>query len=98
MRILIALSLGVLAQSSFAQQSSPYTKFGKITLDELQKKVYSIDSNANAVVLSDIGEAVVAGNSKGWFGLEVTRHRVVHILNKNAYHMADVEIPLYKQG
>lgn len=98
MRIFFTLTLGVISHASFAQQSSPYTKFGKISVDELQKKVYAIDSNANAVVLSDIGEAVVAGNTKGWFGLEITQHRVVHILNKNAYDLANVEIPLYKQG
>lgn len=87
--------LWALVQSVFAQETSPYTKFGKITVEELQKKVYSIDSNANAVVLSDIGDAAVEGNSKGWFSVTLKRHRVVHILNKSGYDEANVEVPLY---
>ncbi|MFL5786461.1 MAG: transglutaminase domain-containing protein, partial [Flavisolibacter sp.] len=60
--------------------------------------VYSIDSNANAVVLSDIGNAEIQGNNKGWFSISFTQHRVVHILNKNGYDEADVVIPLYTNG
>jgi hypothetical protein len=81
-----------------AQETSPYTKFGKITPEELQKKIYPIDSNANAVVLSDIGGAAIEGNSKGWFSISFSRHRVVHILNKNGYDEANVEVHLYTNG
>lgn len=81
-----------------AQQASPYVKFGKITADELDKKIYSIDSSADAVVLSDRGETAVEGNSKGWFSVTFTHHRVVHILNKNGYFEADVAIPLFNKG
>jgi hypothetical protein len=98
MRTLSALFLVLFTQIGFSQQESPYNKFGKITIEELQKKVYPIDSNANAVVLSDIGESAIEGNSKSWFSINSTRHRVVHILNKNGYHEADVEIPLYTDG
>jgi hypothetical protein len=98
MRFLFAASLTLLIYCVHAQEKSPYSKFGKITIEELQKKIYSIDSNANAVVLSDIGEAAVEGNSKGWFSIAFSRHRVVHILNKNGYDEANVEIPLYTNG
>lgn len=98
MRFLFAALLAMLVYAVRAQDKSPYTKFGKITIEELQKKIYSIDSNANAVVLSDIGEAAVEGNSKGWFSIALTRHRVVHVLNKNGYDEANVEIPLYTNG
>ncbi len=81
-----------------AQQSSPYVKFGKISAADLSRKTYPIDSGANAVVLSDIGEASIDGNSKGWFSIRFKRHRVVHILNKNGYKEADVEISLYTNG
>jgi hypothetical protein len=97
MRVLFIALLSVVACGLFAQES-PYLKFGKITADGLQKKIYPIDSNANAVVLSDIGEAVIEGNSKGWFSISFTRHRVVHILNKNGYDEANVEIRLYTNG
>ncbi|HWJ90630.1 MAG TPA: transglutaminase domain-containing protein [Flavisolibacter sp.] len=95
MRIVSIVLLCVITQNSLGQSTSPFEKFGKITLEELEKKIYPIDSNANAIVLSDIGDAAVEGNSKGWFSISFTRHRVVHILNKSAYFEADVEVPLY---
>lgn len=99
MRISPFLLCCLLAVSSGAQQTtSAYVKFGKITVEELQKKVYSLDSNANAIVLSDIGEAAIEGNNKGWFSIVFTRHRVVHILNKNGYHEGDVSVYLYTNG
>src|SRR4051812_25428402 len=100
MRFLPPLCLVLAAVTVHAQKptASPYVKFGKITPEALQKKLYTIDSNANAVVLSDIGSATVEGNSKGWFSISLTRHRVVHILNKNGYDEADVEIRLYTDG
>ena len=94
MRVL-CLVLLVIAHSINAQETSPFSKFGNITVDDLQKKLYSIDSNANAIVLSDIGQASIEGNSKGWFSIVFKRHRVVHVLNKNGYDQARVEIGLY---
>ncbi|HEU4469821.1 MAG TPA: DUF3857 domain-containing protein, partial [Flavisolibacter sp.] len=98
MRTLATLLLCLLAYGAFSQETSRFAKFGKITADDLRKKVYSIDSGANAVVLSDIGAAAIEGNSKNWFSIVFTRHRVVHILNKNGYNKADVEIILYFDG
>jgi len=88
--------LCIVTFNAFSQkEQSPFTKWGRVSITDLQKKVYSLDSNANAIVLSDIGSAVVAGNSKGWFSIVSKRHAVVHILNKNGYDEANVEIPLY---
>lgn len=88
--------LGVLISVfSVAQEQSPYAKFGKVTVADLSRKVYSIDSNASAVVLCDIGSFAIQGNTKGFFSVAFKRHRVVHILNKNGYDEADVVIPLY---
>lgn len=95
-RLLTAL-LGALALCTNAQES-PFLKFGKITAETFQRKIYSIDSAASAVVLSDVGDAAIEGNSNGWFSVLTTRHKVVHILNKNGYTEADVEIPLYVNG
>jgi hypothetical protein len=98
MRLLCFGLLCLLTFNAFSQKESPYTKFGKISVADLQKKLYTIDSNANAVVLSDIGTAVVEGNSKGWFSIVSRRHKVVHILNKNGYDEANVQIGLYISG
>jgi hypothetical protein len=98
MRFLFVALLSIAIHLAYSQGTSSFTKFGKITVDELKKKIYSIDSNANAVVLSDIGEAAIEGNSKGWFSIVFERHRVVHILNKNGYDEANVEVHLYTDG
>ncbi len=98
MRVLFTVVLFLMASVMYAQEKSPFAKFGKITQEHLQKKIYAVDSSANAVVLSDIGEAAVEGNSKGWFSISFVRHRVVHILNKNGYDEANIEVPLYTDG
>lgn len=97
MRKLLTVLFGGLLLQATAQEN-PYTKFGRITPQTLQTKIYPVDSAANAVVLSDRGEAAIEGNSKGWFSVTTRRHRVVHILNKAAYDMADVEVSLYTNG
>jgi hypothetical protein len=81
-----------------AAQEIPTFKFGKITPEDLQKKVYAVDSNASAVVLADIGSTQIEGNSKGWFSAVYKYYKRVHVLNKNGYYQADIEIPIYSSG
>src|SRR5438045_6112258 len=88
----------LLAFFTSSSQESPFLKFGKVTPTDLQRKVYSIDSNANAVILSDIAECELEGNTKSSFAVNFKHHRVAQILNKNGYWLADVEIPLYVNG
>jgi hypothetical protein len=88
----------VLLLQAFSQNEAPFPKFGKITVNDLEKKLYPLDSHAKAVVLQDVGSVSIEGNSKGWFSLVISRHKIVHIINKNGYSLADVEIPLYKSG
>ena len=78
-----------------AAQEVPNFKFGKITSADLQKKVYTVDSNASAVVIADIGKSQFLGNNSGWFSLEFTHFKRVHVLKKSGYSIADIEIPLY---
>jgi hypothetical protein len=100
MRLLLFLVLCITFYSAHSQKETPnpFVKFGKITVEQLQKKIYPIDSNANAVVLADFGSAAVEGNSKGWFSIISKRHKVIHILNNKGYDEAKVEIPLYIDG
>lgn len=79
-------------------QKAPNVKFGKIAAADLEKKVYSIDSSARAVVLYESGSTEVEGNSKGWFSLIYHEYKRIHILKKSAYDEADIEIPLYTSG
>lgn len=94
----LILLLCLSAFSGMAQTESPFTRFGRISLADLQKKAYAIDSNAHAVVLSDVGASEFEGNNKGWFSVLNTRHKVTHVLSKNGYEEASVEIPLYQDG
>ncbi len=94
MRIHFLLYFVFISFISVAQDKAP-AKFGKISAADFSNKVYSVDSNANAVVIADVGSSQIVGNSKGWFSLEFKHFRRVHILNKNGYGEANVEIPLY---
>lgn len=86
----------LLFNTSFSQpdEKTP-VKFGKITVDDF-KKDYSIDINAQAVVVADLGSSKFTGNSNGWFSLEFTRQIRIAILNKNGYDAGNFEIRLYR--
>lgn len=79
-------------------QQAPNVKYGKIESADLQKKVYSIDSSASAVILYEAGSSEVEGNNKGWFSLVYKEYKRIHILKKSGYDEADIEIPLYTSG
>ena len=81
----------------YGQDKTP-VKFGKISAEDFKTSAYSIDSNAPAVVIADIGTSSITGNSKGWFSIEFKHFKRIHILKKGAYDLADVEIPLYTDG
>lgn len=80
-----------------AQEISP-AKFGEVTAKDFATKIYTVDSNASAVVIADIGSSKIEGNSKGWFSLLYKHYKRVHILNKNGYDLADVSVSLYTNG
>ena len=82
---------------NFAQEKSKI-KFGKITAEDFKQNVYSLDTSANAIVIADIGSTEMIGNSKGGFSLEFKKYRRAHILNKNGYDIANVEIGIYTNG
>ena len=79
-------------------QDKPNVKFGKVTPEDFAPKAYPIDSNANAVVIADVGSSKIVGNTKGWFSIEFKRYRRVHLLNKNGFDIATEEIDLYSEG
>ncbi len=95
MKIYITLLACLCGAFLAAAQEMPSFKYGKIKPEDLERKGYAIDSNASAVVLADIGSAEIEGNTKGWFSVIYKYHKRVHILNKNGYYQADIEIPLY---
>src|SRR6266566_2629204 len=83
---------------SVQAQEKSNVKFGNVSAKDFAPKVYPIDSNANAVVIADVGSSEIVGNSKGWFSLEFKHYKRVHILNKNGYDEANVKVLLYNDG
>lgn len=80
--------------SSFAQKAA--FKFQDITPKDFEPKAYSIDSAAQAVILYDGGSAKYVSDNAAWFYIIYTYKKRVRLLNKNAFDLATVEIPLWK--
>lgn len=84
----------VTSQSSAQDKDRPKIRFGKVSPEDFQAQ-YPIDSSAEAVIIADIGSTDFVGNSKGGFSIEFKRYCRIHIRNKNAYGISQVEIPIY---
>ena len=52
--------------NSRSQDRSP-VKFGKISATDLKTKIYSIDSNASAVIIADMGSSEITAMTKDGF-------------------------------
>jgi transglutaminase-like putative cysteine protease len=91
------LFLYLLSFHAFAQEKSKI-KFGKVTVEDFKPTAYSIDSNASAIVIADIGSTEMVDDTKGGFALEFKNYRRAHILNKNGYDIANVKIYLFTNG
>ncbi len=92
--LLILLCLFV---STTQAQDKVQVKFGSVKAEDF-KKVYSIDSSAGAVIIADVGNTRIIGNTKGWFSWEFVHFKRIHILNKSAFDVSNVTIPLYSNG
>ena len=87
----------ILANNVFAQKIVPSKyKYGRVTQEDFTPKIYSIDSNAQAVILFDKGIATYVSDKADWFNIEYVYHKKIRILSKNQFELATVEIPLYK--
>jgi hypothetical protein len=73
-------------------------KFGKIQPQDFDINSPLLDSNVNAIVLSDQGSTEFEGNSKGWFSMIYRRHKRIKLINKNGFDAADISIVLYSDG
>jgi len=96
-RILLSLLFLLFVFSAYPQDKSNI-KFGVISAKDFSKKIYSIDSNASAVALADIGNSKIEGNSKGGFSLVFKHYKRIHILNKNGFDIGTVSVYLYNNG
>lgn len=96
-KLFLCLAVFLCSLTLSAQDKSP-AKFGNVTAKDFGVNIYSIDSNANAVVLADIGYSSIEGNNKSFFSLVFKHFKRIHILNKNGFDAADVSLSLYSSG
>ena len=89
-----------LLQGYCSAQDKDKDPFGKISPADFTLPVNPIiDSNANAVILSDVGSVHFVGNKHSWFSYVYQRQTRIKILNKSAFgDLATVVIPLYREG
>lgn len=97
-KLLSSVILLFLLAIQVTAQEKTKIKFGNVTEKDFATTVYPIDSNANAVVIADIGSSQLEGNDKNWFSLVFRHFKRVHILNKNGYDIANVSISLFSNG
>lgn len=96
-KLLLSLLSSAYLTFLFAQESHAI-KFGKISTEDFKVESPLLDSNVNAIVLSDIGSSEFVENSFSWFNLVFRRHKRIKIINKNGFDAADISILLYTDG
>lgn len=93
LQILILL-LCLFGNKIYAQNKAPVT-FGKVTASDFTLVNNVQNENAHAVILADKGISEVKHNGRGELYLEFNRKCRIHILSKNGFDAANIEIPLY---
>lgn len=93
--LFISISLNAFSQQTSPPPERPAIKFGEVKAVDFSRAPYAIDSSADAVVLLDIGNSEFVGNSESNFNLVYTHQKRIHIINKNGFDHATVQIPLY---
>ena len=76
-------------------QNNAIEKLEKVTVKDFNPISPVVDSNANAVILADIGSSEFEGNSTGDFTIVFSHSKRLLIRNKKAFKEATVKIPIY---
>lgn len=99
-KILACAFLLLTCLQSFSQKNknTAKIKFGDVKPEDFAPTVYSVDSNASAVVLADIGESKFKGGNNRNLLLEYNHIKRIRLLNKNSFDAATIEILLYIDG
>lgn len=92
--LLFAISYLFISNYSYSQ-TKPITKLEKISLADFKPNSPVVDSNAHAVVLTDIGSTEFEGNNNGDFTLVFKCVKRTLLINKNAFDEATVKVPIY---
>ena len=95
MRRIFLMALIAIPVFAFSQKSP--AKFGDIPKEDLEMKVYPLDSSATAVVLFDYGVAYLAANTSS-IVLNFEVHKRIKILKKGGLNYSDVDVRLLSIG
>jgi hypothetical protein len=91
--VIILVTIGLTRANS---QDAPYS-FGGVSPEHLQMNQYNKDPEAEALVLSDVGEAYFFDTQEG-YDIRFTRFKRIKIFNKAGIKYATVSIPIYVDG
>lgn len=86
--ILLLIPLNIYAQKEKSN------KLGQVSVNELKMNTYKNDSLADALVLYE--HANVYLDEKNEYKFRTDYYFKIKLFNKNAFHLANIEIPLYK--
>lgn len=98
--ILFSITLLILA-TSHSWAKAEKIKFGKVSMEELEMKVYEQDTSAVAVILYDSGASFFETefkNDNTDFVCKFERHVRIKILKPEGFNFATFKIPLYHSG
>jgi hypothetical protein len=73
-------------------------KFGKVSIDELEEKSYSLDTTASAAVLFKERKSYYTYNSQMGWVLVTTEFERIKIYKKKGFDYATKKVPLYNRG
>ena len=91
---LLIVILSLLSSNFVFSQKAPI-KFGKVSKEELEMKVYEKDTSAEAVVLADYSRTEISYDDQDGFMVRTNVIRRIKILKKAGLDYASVEIPYY---
>ncbi len=94
MKILITVLCLCFTITTFSQNY----KFGKVSEEELEEKICSIDSSANAAYLYKYRKSFFEYNKESGFELKTEIHERIKIYNQEGFDFATRQIRLYKSG
>ncbi len=96
-RIYLTFSTVLLVITAIGQYK-PISKLEKVTVADFNPISPVVDSNANAVVLADIGSTEFEGNNSGNFYMIFKYTKRMLLKNKNAFDDATIKVRVYVGG
>lgn len=90
----MVLLLLLFLQTKAQQKTS--VKFGKISQEDFKVMPPASDSDANAIIIADIGESNFKTSPQSVLSLKHNRFSRIKLVNSNGFDAATITIPLYK--